>query len=364
MADSVTHLIRRWWTREFDHGWAIQHLQSSGLMRTHKVVVGFGCLMFGVSAALSFPVINPWVRDTDVVTAVLLGIVISSVALAVMWWSRPWPGPAASAAFVVYADVAVVVVMALYRDVYQSMPGLVLLSAVSVYTVVHHGARAVITQTVAAMCATLGWAAWVAVQGTTPAADIAIRSMLLVPVTICIPVLLVPLVAVLRRDANGSFRDDITDLLNRRGMQVHAGELIDRGVGFSMLLIDIDRFKGINDQFGHAAGDNALVVIASVMRRIAPSHAVVSRIGGDEFAIVLEGDHPMASRMAEALHHAIAAEGATGTVPRMTVSIGIATVPHDISGDAIFVDLDQVLLRADRAMYAAKHDGGARTVQA
>lgn len=364
MADGASHHLRRWWHEDFDHLWMVQHMQSSGLMPTHRIVVGFVCLAFGVSAALSFPAINPWVRDTDAVRAVLLGIAISSVVLALNWWSRPWPGPAASAAFVVYADVAVVAVMAMYRDVFQSMPGLVLLSAVSVYTVVHHGARTVIAQTVATLAATLGWAAWVAVQGTTPAADIAIRSLLLVPVTICIPVLLVPMVAVLRRDADGSFRDDMTDLHNRRGMQIHAGELIDRGVGFSLLLIDIDEFKRINDRFGHAAGDNALVVIATVMRRIAPADAVVSRIGGDEFAIVLEGDHPMATRTAEALHHAIAAEGATGAVPRMTVSVGIATVPHDISGDALFVDLDQVLLRADRAMYAAKHDGGARTVQA
>ncbi len=364
MADSITHLLRRWWTREFDHGWAMQHMQSSGLMRTHRMVVGFGCLMFGVSAVLSFPVLNPWVRDTALVYAVLVAIAISSVVLAVVWWFRPWPSPAASAAFVVYADVAVVVVMAMYRDVFRSMPGLVLLSAVSVYTIVHHGARAVMTQTVATLVATLGWAVWVAVQGMTPAADIAIRSMLVVPVTICIPVLLVPLVAVLRRDANGSFRDDMTDLHNRRGMQILAGELIDRGVGFSLLLIDIDSFKGINDQFGHAAGDNALVVVASAMRRIAPTEAVVSRIGGDEFAIVVEGDHPRARRLAEALHHAIAAERATGSVPHMTVSVGIATVSYDRSGDALFVDLDQVLLRADRAMYAAKHDGGARTVQA
>ncbi|MEH3155746.1 MAG: GGDEF domain-containing protein [Gordonia paraffinivorans] len=364
MADGVAPLLRRWWTEEFDHLWVVRHMQSSGLIRTHKLVVGMGCLLFGVSAALSFPVINPWVRHTDLVVVVLSAIALSSVVLALIWWARPWPGPAASAAFVVYADVAVVVVMSMYRDVYQSMPGLVLLSAVSVYTVVHHGPRAVTAQTVATLSATLGWAGWVAVQGSTPVADLLIRSFLLVPVTICIPVLLVPLVAVLRRDASGSFRDDMTDLHNRRGMQIRAGELIDRGVEFSLLLIDIDRFKDINDAFGHRAGDDALVVVASVMRRVAPAHAVVARIGGDEFAIVVEGGHPSACGLAESLHRAIAEETAVAGVPRMTVSIGIAWVPHDVHGDALFVDLDQVLIRADRAMYAAKNDGGARTVQA
>jgi diguanylate cyclase (GGDEF)-like protein len=364
VAESAAELLRRWWHQDFDHQWVVQHMQSSGLMRTHKLVVGLGCLLFGVSAVLSFPAINPWVRNTEVTSAVLAGVAISSVVLAMVWWVRPWPGPAASAAFIVYADMAVIAVMGIYRNVYESMPGLVLLSAVSVYTVVHHGARAVMLQTSATLVATLAWAGWVMVQGSTPAADVSIRSLLLVPVTICIPVLLVPLVAVLRRDANGSFRDDMTGLHNRRGMQIHAGELIDRGAAFSLLLIDIDRFKVINDRYGHAAGDNALVVVAGVMRRVALPDAVVARIGGDEFAIVLEGDHPMAARLAEGLHHAIAAESVTGSVPRMTVSIGIATVPPDLHGDALFVDLDQVLVRADRAMYAAKHDGGARTVGA
>ncbi|WP_299576252.1 diguanylate cyclase [uncultured Williamsia sp.] len=364
MADNVTHLLRRWWTREFDRGWAVQHMQSSGLLRSQQIVVGIGCLLFGLSAGLSLPAVNPWVYDSVAAYVVLIAIAASSCVLAAIWWTEPWPPLAASAVFIGYADVAVVTVMAMYRTVYWSMPGLMLLTAVSVYTVMHHGARAVMAQTVATLGATVALASWVGIQGGTPVVNIVIRSLTIVPVTVCIPLLLVPLVATLRHDANGSFRDDMTDLHNRRGMQIHAGELIDHGVAFSLLLIDIDRFKDINDEFGHAAGDNALVVVASVMRRIAPSHAVVSRIGGDEFAIVLDGDHPMATRTAEALHHAIAAEGATGSVPRMTVSIGIATVPPDISGDALFVDLDQVLLRADRAMYAAKHDGGARTVQA
>ena len=364
MADSVAELLRRWWTREFEHGWAFQHMRSSGLLRSQQIVVGIGCLLFGLSGVLSLPMVNPWVRDGAGAWVVLVAIAVSSCVLALFWWTHPRPRLVVSGVFIAYADAAVVTVMAMYRDAYQSMPGLVLLTAVSVYTVMHHGARAVMAQTVATLCATVAWASWVVIQGGVPVVDVVIRSLMIVPVTVCIPLLLVPLVATLRRDANGSFRDDMTGLHNRRGMQLRAGELIDRGAAFSLLLIDIDRFKVINDRYGHAAGDNALVVVAGVMRRIALPDAVVARIGGDEFAIVLEGDHPTAARLAEGLHHAIAAESITGSVPRMTVSIGIATVPPDLHGDALFVDLDQVLVRADRAMYAAKHDGGARTVGA
>lgn len=364
MPDSVANLVRRWWTQEFEHVWAFQYMRAGGLLRSQQIVVGVGCLLFGLSGTLSLPVINPWVRDGIAAWVALIAITVSSCVLAVLWWTHSRPRLVVSGAFIAYADVAVVTVMAMYRDAYQSMPGLILLTAVSVYTVMHHGAHAVMAQTVATLAATIAWATWAGIQGGTPVVNVVIRSLMVVPVTVCIPLLLVPLVATLRRDANGSFRDDTTGLHNRRGMQVRAGELIDRGAAFSLLLIDVDRFKGINDRFGHAAGDNALAVVAEVMRRIAPSDAVVARIGGDEFAIVLEGDHPMAARLAEGLHHSIAAESVTGAVPRMTVSIGIATVPPDLHGDALFVDLDQVLLRADRAMYAAKHDGGARTVRA
>ncbi|MGZ8176991.1 diguanylate cyclase domain-containing protein [Williamsia sp. SKLECPSW1] len=363
MRDGVAPILRRWWSDDFDRVWSFQHLQSSGLLRSQKLIIGAGSLLFGISALLSLPAVNTWVHTGTFVTAVLVAITLSSIVIAMLWWFRPWPGPVASFVFIVYADICVIAVMSTYRDVFESMPGLTLLAAVTVYTVIHHGPRAVIVQTVAVLVVTCVFAVWSGVDRSAPAEIIAIRSLVVVPVTVCIPLLLVPLVAVLRRDASGSYRDDMTDLHNRRGMQIRTAELIDRGVEFSLLLIDIDQFKTINDEYGHAAGDDALVHVASMMRYLSPVGAVVARIGGDEFAIVLQGDHPAAERLAADLHAAIARETATGAAPPMTVSIGIATVPGDDSGEGLF-DLEQVLLRADRAMYAAKNDGGARTVQA
>ncbi|GAA2064333.1 GGDEF domain-containing protein [Williamsia deligens] len=365
MPSSLGRILRSWWTEDFDRDWAAEHLRSSGLLRSQRIVMGLGCLAFGLSALFSLPFMNPWMRSGMLTYTVLVAVAGSSVVLAAFWWSRPWPGVAASLGFIAYADLCVVLVMAAYRSVFDSMPGLTLLAAVSVYTVIHHGPRAVIVQTAAVLGILVAFAVWAGVQHIVPPALVAVRSLVVVPVTICIPVLLVPLVAVLRRDATGSFRDDMTDLHNRRGMQVRASELIARGADFSLLLIDIDRFKSINDEYGHAAGDAALVFVASVMRRLAPSSAVVSRIGGDEFAIVMRAEDAADEVLAQRLHDAVGVGCAVeGAAAPLTVSIGVATTSAGRHAESGLTDIDDVLLRADRAMYRAKNDGGARTVLA
>lgn len=119
------------------------------------------------------------------------------------------------------------------------------------------------------------------------------------------------------------------------------------------LVVDIDCFKGINDAFGHAAGDAALRHVCAMLIAAAGPAALVGRIGGEEFAIwIAAADEPAALRLADALRHAVAARPIAiidGRDLSVTVSIGIA------SGDDI--GIDEAIHRADRAMYRAKQDG-------
>ena len=122
----------------------------------------------------------------------------------------------------------------------------------------------------------------------------------------------------------------------------------------SLLLIDADHFKKINDSHGHPVGDAVLRHIARLMSATFRQIDLVARIGGEEFAVLLPAaDLASVQRAAERLRSALEAQPATtdaGPVP-CTVSIGIATMDESTAG------VDALLKRADDALYAAKHSG-------
>lgn len=122
---------------------------------------------------------------------------------------------------------------------------------------------------------------------------------------------------------------------------------------FSLLLLDIDHFKSVNDRFGHATGDQVLRTLTRVCARVLRTVDMVVRWGGDEFLVLLPGaDAAAASRAAERVRSALAAASApisSGGRARFTVSIGGAQSAGDDVGDLI--------RRADQALYAAKAAG-------
>ncbi len=145
--------------------------------------------------------------------------------------------------------------------------------------------------------------------------------------------------------------DDLTGLANRRGLTSVAGpNLADPQ---ALLLLDIDRFKQINDTLGHQAGDDVLHEVGRRFREVIGARGVISRMGGDEFAVLLElgTDRNDALDTADRLHAAMSAPLlATGIELQVELSVGIATAPTHGT------NLSALLLSADRAMYRAKRD--------
>jgi diguanylate cyclase (GGDEF)-like protein len=157
------------------------------------------------------------------------------------------------------------------------------------------------------------------------------------------------LVAELRRAA---LTDPLTGLPNRRALEaafVHEAALQSRnGRPFALLLIDLDRFKQLNDEHGHKAGDRALVEVATLLRQHARTADTAARIGGDEFALLLSetGKDEAAQarlRLFRAMHeHAVVSEWPAGA------SIGMSSSDEDGGS------MDALMRHADMRLYAAK----------
>jgi diguanylate cyclase (GGDEF)-like protein len=158
--------------------------------------------------------------------------------------------------------------------------------------------------------------------------------------------------------------DPLTGLMNRRGFDEAAtallGEACETQQPAIALMCDIDRFKAINDRFGHEFGDAVLAQIGEVFRTFAEQAGIlVSRHGGEEFAaLMIDKTIGEVALCAERLRQMCAAKEIShkGTSIRVTVSIGIAASQGEN-------DLSQVMRCADDALYAAKHRGRNRVVQ-
>ena len=166
----------------------------------------------------------------------------------------------------------------------------------------------------------------------------------------------------LRQLAENSIVDDLTGLYNRRYVETILEEqygLFKRHFQrFGLVMIDVDRFKDINDTFGHLAGDEALKSVASTLRRSLRSMDVLARFGGDEFIIVcplieLEGIEKLSERVVELVHHAVVSStDAESRSIEVTVSVGGSMVDYKDKSAA------DIIARADEALYRVKRDGG------
>jgi diguanylate cyclase (GGDEF)-like protein len=137
------------------------------------------------------------------------------------------------------------------------------------------------------------------------------------------------------------------------------------GGEFSVLMIDLDFFKKINDSFGHLAGDDMLIALADLLKRETRTHDLVGRFGGEEFVVLLAGSSESealgaAERMrrliAEMVVQSRTNDGTPVTIADRSASIGVASYP------AAGQTLDEVLAAADAAVYAAKRSGRNRVV--
>ncbi|MBT8100055.1 MAG: EAL domain-containing protein [Gammaproteobacteria bacterium] len=154
--------------------------------------------------------------------------------------------------------------------------------------------------------------------------------------------------------------DPLTDLPNRTALADKLGKLIDgdnaRDAYFALLMIDLNRFKEVNDTLGHSVGDDVLRDVSNRLSKAVGKHGFIARVGGDEFAVVLDapGDSLSPAAVAEKLQASLDTPlDAGGISVELGMSIGIACFPEDAD------DAESLFKNADIAMYVSKERGSA-----
>jgi diguanylate cyclase len=157
-----------------------------------------------------------------------------------------------------------------------------------------------------------------------------------------------------------SLTDSLTGVANRKAFDKALEQaLLDVREGqarFTLLLLDVDHFKAVNDNYGHVVGDKVLRFVAAAVKRCVKGHDLVARYGGEEFAVILkDADMDGAKAVAELIRKTIAAgalkdKQSQQSYGNVTISIGVAGAKPDIQSK-------NLLEHADKAMYRAKELG-------
>lgn len=150
--------------------------------------------------------------------------------------------------------------------------------------------------------------------------------------------------------------DYLTGLANRRSFGIQVNKMIEKQEAFTLLFIDVDDFKSVNDTYGHNVGDCILKEIGKILTRVLPEEAVISRYGGDEFAVVIS---PIIEKRTFKNYLEVFYENLNRSIEcgkKVDVSIGIVDYPAN--GQS----LNSIVESADKALYCAKSQGKGRYV--
>lgn len=291
---------------------------------------------------------------------VQLVLVVLAAVIGLAWLRAPTVSQRWIRPFAVWADVGLTATALLVRDRELGLFLATTLAVVGSFLIFYLPRRWLVAHLVWAALTLTAVGVRALLDSPVDPAGVVVRLVVAVLVVVWLPSFLMGHHERLRDTARTQFElarlDPLTGLLNRRGFEGLLGEVLDRGGadGAAVVVVDLDRFKAVNDRYGHARGDAVLTLVADRLRAAVAGAGTPARTGGEEFTVLLEPTGPQECReLAERVRAAVA--DVADEVP-VTASVGVARHggPLDHGG------LRELLDAADRAMYDAKRAGGDR----
>lgn len=292
----------------------------------------------------------------------MMWISVAGAAVGSILWAWRWPTCAQSMLVAVASTGSIALVSLAQPSPWPGLIGCIAFVLSGAYCAFFHSASLVVLN--AATATAIGSVASIAIAASGHAVVAVLGLFLVIQVNIAMPWAVYLLVRAAGFDLLQADRDPLTGLLNRRAFHRHARQLVRdgsalTGASLTLILVDLDKFKVVNDTLGHAAGDELLVAVARVLRQaVDASGAVVGRIGGEEFVVADVSVSTDSNATAHRICNAIAA------LPNgITASAGVVCWPLGSRPDgreADDLDLYALIEAADSAMYCAKRAGGNR----
>ena len=291
-------------------------------------------------------------------------LVVMVLVVAAAWITRPFPGRLGVVAFALFADLGTASTL-LINPIQDAVLTCALFAVIGTFCTFFLSPRWLVAHVVFAVACTVA-----AAVATHSATDVDIASSIFRTAVVLLTIAGVPLtshllVTVLTEDARSSLLDPLTGLLNRRGLDAAVddvwllGREQDRCV--AVLVVDIDRFKSINDRYGHEEGDAVIVRVAERLGAHLDAYGVLARTGGEEYLAVVSTSRLHVDALIHGVRRTLLDPSDAVSV---TVSIGAAIVHWDSALWAQDIDIATRATRvADSMMYEAKAAGGDRVLK-
>ncbi len=350
----MTRITADWWQQTDQFDWLMQYLHARGLALQARVLMALisSALLFMAFSAITTP------RHPLLLSAAVAVISGAFGAGYTVLWLRRWPSRRQSLVMGVVGGVLVAVGSVMNRDPVIALMGCTGLAITGGYLAFFHSTRTVVFNIVVAAVA----GAVCAGRVVTSHGDISTAAAglwLVVELNLAVPLAIQTIVRTLGADVVRSDHDALTGVLNRRAFYERATALLTtprEELRLIVIMIDLDKFKALNDTYGHIAGDEALTAVGWVLRRAASPTAIIGRAGGEEFVII------DTVRAADAEDYAARLCTAVAALPHsITASVGAAVV-HWNSVEDPQLAIRSLVRTADSAMYRAKRDGGNRSL--
>lgn len=357
---SARAVLDEWYSQPFDYEWIVTHRSTRGLHGPLRVVFGAATLLFAAASILMLfssrgpggPLAQGWV-------AVVL---LLQAAVALRWFFGPLPVRRDFIAFALFGDIGLSSVLVLYEP-FASLIGcglFVVTGALCTYFLSQRWLLAHLAWCVVFISVTI---VRTCLSDREDVPTALAGGLVVLAINTAIPLLAHIAWTAIGRDARRSLLDPLTGLLNRRGLDDAAEDLCvhshQRGHTLVVVVIDIDRFKTVNDYFGHDSGDKVIATVATRLVSLFAGKGVVARTGGEEFVVVFgdagERVNELIGSIACTLHRA------DDRIP-ITVSVGASVVTTPVAKWQLGTSVITTATRAaDSMMYRAKYDGGNRT---
>lgn len=356
MEDEATHWrdgqasgpVGRWWQQPDHFDWLTGYLRARGLGWPTRLLMAVisAALMLMAAAALTS-------RDLPLVVQAAFSIasVVIGLGYAVLWL-RGWPTKRQSLAMAWLGGGIVAAGCVLQPQPVIALMGCTGVAILGGYAAFFHNTKAITVVVVFGIAAGVLCAIRVAAVDGWVVATAGL--WLVIELNLAVPLAIQTVVRTLGADVVRSDQDPLTGVLNRRAFYERAATLLTspgNDLHLVVVMIDLDKFKRLNDAYGHLAGDQALTAVGWVLRESSTSSAIIGRFGGEEFIVIDAAPADVAERLPAELCAAIAA-----SPHPVTASVGAAIVRWGC-GPA----MDDLIRAADAAMYAAKRAGGNQT---